>query len=51
MVAQSLFIQKALTKDTAQIALCLVFNEDTNAKIDLCTYPRLTLNGNYLGWA
>ena len=45
------FLQKPLTKDTAQIALFLVFNEDTNAKIDLYTYLRLTLNGNYVGWA
>ena len=45
------FLQKPLTKDTAQIALFLVFNEDTNAKIDLCTYLRLTLNGNDVGWA
>ena len=46
-----IFLQKPLTKDTAQIALILVFNEDTNAKIDLCTHLRLTLNGNYVGWA
>ena len=46
-----LFLQKPLTKDTAQIALFLVFHEGTNAKIDLCTYVRLTLNGNYVGWA
>ena len=50
-VAQLFFLQKPLTKDTAQIALLLVFNEGTNAKIDLCTYLRLTLNGNYVGWA
>ena len=50
-VAQTFFLQKSLTKDTAQIALFLVFNEGTNAKIDLCTYVRLTLNGNYVGWA
>ena len=43
--------QKPLTKDTAQIALVLVFHEGTNGKIDLCTYVRLTLNGNYVGWA
>ena len=45
------FLQKPLTKDTAQIALFLVFYEDPNAKIDLCTYLRLTLNGNCVGWA
>ena len=44
-------LQKPLTKDTAQIALFLVFHEGTNAKIDLCTYVRLTLNGIYAGWA
>ena len=45
------FLQKPLTKDTAQIALFLVFHEGKNAKIDLCTYARLTRNGNYVGWA
>ena len=44
-------LQKPLTKDTAQTALFLVFNEGTNAKIDLGTYVRLTLNGNYVSWA
>ena len=49
-VAQkSFFLQKPLIKDTAQIALFLVFNEGTNVKRDLCTYLRLTLNGNYVG--
>ena len=48
---KSSFLQKPLTKDTAQITLLLVFNEGKNAKIDLCTYLRLTLNGNYVGWA
>ena len=45
------FLQKPLTKDTAQIALFLVFEEVTNAKKDLCTHLRLTPNGNYVGWA
>ena len=45
------FLQKPLTKDTAQIALLLVFHEGANAQIDLCIYVRLTLNGNYVGWA
>ena len=45
------FSTKTLTKDTAQIGLFLVFHEGTNAKIDLCTYVRLTLNGNYVGFA
>ena len=45
------FLQKPLTKDTAQIALFLVFNEGKNANMDLCTYLRLTVNGNYVGWA
>ena len=43
-VAQTSFPQKPLTKDTAQIALFLVFHEGSNAKIDLCTYVRLILN-------
>ena len=50
-VAQNSFLQKLLTKDSAQMALFLVFNEGIKAKIDLCTYVRLTLNGNYVGWA
>ena len=45
------FPTKTLTKDTAQIVLFFVFHEGTNGKIDLCTYVRLTLNGNYVGWA
>ena len=48
-VAQILFSTKPLTKDTAQMSFFLVFNEGTNAKIDLCTYLRLTLYGNYVG--
>ena len=50
-MAQIFFSTKTLTKDTSQIALFLVFKEDKNAKVDLCTYLRLTLNGNYVGWA
>ena len=50
-VAQIFFLRKPLTKDTSQIALFLVFNEGTNAKIDVSAYLRLTLNGNYVGWA
>ena len=45
------FLQKPLTKDTAQIALFLVFNESVTAKIALCTYLKLTLNGNFVDWA
>ena len=37
-------LQKPLTKDTAQIALFLVFHEGTNGKMDLCTYVRMSLN-------
>ena len=48
---KDIFLQKPLIKDTAQIALFLVFNEETNAKKDLCAYLRLNLNGNYVGWA
>ena len=48
---QKSFSKKALTKDTAQMALFLVFIESANTKIALCTYLRLTLNGNYVGWA
>ena len=51
-VAQnSFFLQKSLTKDTTQMALFLVFNENAKAKIALCTYLKLTLNGNFVGWA
>ena len=50
-VAQIFFLQKPLTKDTAQIALFSAFNEGTNAYVALCTYVRLTLNRNYVGWA
>ena len=50
-VAQIFFLQKPLTNDTAQIALFLMFNEGTNAKIDVCTYLRQSLNVNYVGWA
>ena len=45
------FLQKPLTKDTAQMALFLVFNESTTAKTALCTYLKPTLNGNFVGWA
>ena len=51
-VAQNfLFPQKPLTKDTAQMASFLVFNESATAKIALCTYLKPTLNGNFVGWA
>ena len=50
-VAQNSFLQKPLTKDTAQMALCLVFNESATAKIALCTYLKPILNGNLVGWA
>ena len=33
---KSLFLQKPLTKDTAQMALFLVYNESANTKIALC---------------
>ena len=49
-VAQnSFFLQKPLTKDTAQMALFLVFNESATVKLALCTYLKLTLNGNFVG--
>ena len=48
-VAQKSFLQKPITKDTAQMALFLVFNESANTKIAFCTYVKLTLNGNYVG--
>ena len=50
-VAQNSFLQKPLTKDTVQMALFLVFNESGTAKIALCTYLKLTLNGNFVGLA
>ena len=45
------FLQKPLTKDTAQMALLLVLNESATAKIALCTYLEPTLNGNFVSWA
>ena len=45
------FLQKPLIKDTAQMALFVVFNESATAKIALWTYLRMTLNGNFVGWA
>ena len=44
------FLQKPPTKDTAQMALFLVFNESATAKIALCTYLKPTVNGNFVGW-
>ena len=54
-VAQNSFSTKPLTKDTAQMALFLVFNESATAKIALCTYLKPTLNeilwvGHKLGY-
>ena len=43
------FLQNPLTKDTAQMALFLVFNESANTEIAFCTYLKLTLNGKYVG--
>ena len=45
---KTLFPTKPLTKDTAQMALFLVFNESLTAKVALCPHPTLTLNGNYV---
>ena len=50
-VAQNFFLQKPLTKDTAQMALILVINESATAKIAFCTYLKPTLNRNFVGWA
>ena len=44
-------LQKPLTKDTAQMALFLVFSESATAKIPLCTYLKPTLIGNIVGLA
>ena len=48
---KGLFLQKPLTKDTAQMALLLVFTESATAKIALCFYLKSTLNENFVGWA
>ena len=48
---KTLFLQKPLTKDIAQMALFFVFNENATAKIALCTYLKPTINGNFVGWA
>ena len=50
-VAQNFFQQKPLFKDTAQMALFLVFNESVNTETALCAYLKLIFNGNYVGWA
>ena len=51
-VAQnSFFLQKPLTKVTAQMALFLVFNESATDKIAFCAYLKQTLNGNFVGLA
>ena len=50
-VAQNFFLQKPLTKNTAQMALFLVFNESSTAKLALCIYVKPTFNGNFVGWA
>ena len=49
-VAQTLFSQKPLTKDTAEMALILAFNESVTAKIALCTYLKPTVNGDFVRW-
>ena len=41
------FPQNPLTKDTAQMALFLVFNESANTKIAFCTYLKLTVSGSH----
>ena len=48
---KGIFLQKLQTKDTVQMAIVLVFNESAHTKIALHTYLRLTLDGNYVGWA
>ena len=45
------FLQKPQTKDTVQMAIVLVYNESSKTKIALNSYLKLTLNGNYVGWA
>ena len=42
---------KTSNRNTAQMALFLVFNENATAKIALCTYLKPTLNENFVGWA
>ena len=48
---KGIFLQKSHTKSTVQKAKVLVFNESAKNKIALYIYLRLTLNGNYVGWA
>ena len=50
-VAQNIFSTKPLTKDAAPMAIFLIFNESATAKIALWTYLRMTLKGNFVGWA
>ena len=48
---KTLFLQKPPTKDTAQMAIFLVFYESATAKVALCAYLKPTLNENVVGWA
>ena len=48
---KSFFLQKPHTKNAAQKAKVLVFHESANNNVALNTYLRLTLDGNYVGWA
>ena len=48
---KGIFLQKPQTKGPVQMVIVLVFNESANTKKALDIYLRLTLNGNYVGWA
>ena len=51
-VAQIYFFYKeAQTKGTVQMSIILGSNGSANTKIALYTYPKLTLNKNYVGSA
>ena len=49
-LAQRYFSTKTSNTTHSTNGNSLVFNKNARTKIALCTYLRLTLNGNYVGW-
>ena len=45
------FSEKTSNQRHSTNGIILVFNESAIAKIALCTYLRMTLNGNFVGLA
>ena len=50
-VAQNSFFYKTSNQNTGEMALFLVVKESAAAKIAWSTYLKLTLSGNFVGWA